>query len=66
MLNVSFRSTERQTPYLVDRLLPLGADRQAKDASRVLRMVDTVNQKSGEICRVVHVGVLGIFPSKVT
>ncbi|MCK9238277.1 MAG: replication protein [Thiopseudomonas sp.] len=41
--------------YLVDRLLPLGADRQAKDASRVLRMVDTVNQKSGEICRVVHV-----------
>ena len=43
--------------YLVDRLAFLGADRQAKDASRVLRLVNTVNQKSGEICRVVHVEV---------
>lgn len=41
--------------YLIDRLAHLGADRQAKDASRVLRVVQTVNEKSGEICRVVHV-----------
>src|SRR5690554_5341281 len=41
--------------YLIDRLLPLGADPQAKDASRVLRTVHTTNSKSGEICRVVHV-----------
>ncbi|BBL36033.1 hypothetical protein Nstercoris_02312 (plasmid) [Nitrosomonas stercoris] len=41
--------------YLIDRLSHLGADRQAKDASRVLRVVQTVNEKSGEICRVVHV-----------
>lgn len=41
--------------YLIDRLAALGADPQAKDASRVLRLVDTVNTKSGNICRVVHV-----------
>ena len=40
---------------LVDRLSHLGADPGARDASRVLRLVDTVNSKSGEICRVVHV-----------
>lgn len=41
--------------YLVDRLAHVGADPMAKDASRVLRTVETVNSKSGEICRVVHV-----------
>lgn len=41
--------------YLVDRLAGIGADPQAKDASRVLRLVETVNSKSGEACRVVHV-----------
>lgn len=41
--------------HLVDRLAALGADPAAKDASRVLRLVDTVNTKSGEICHVVHV-----------
>lgn len=41
--------------FLVDRLAALGADPAAKDASRVLRLVSTVNSKSGEICRVVHV-----------
>lgn len=41
--------------YLVDRLAGLGADPAAKDASRVLRLVNTVNSKSGEVCRVVHV-----------
>ncbi|EOI6747656.1 replication protein [Salmonella enterica subsp. enterica serovar Mbandaka] len=41
--------------YLIDRLAGLGADPQAKDASRVLRLVNTVNSKSGEVCRVVHV-----------
>lgn len=40
---------------LVDRLAELGADNQARDASRVLRLVDTVNTKSGNVCRVVHV-----------
>jgi hypothetical protein len=41
--------------FLVDRLAPLGADPGARDASRVLRVVSTVNTKSGEVCRVVHV-----------
>jgi hypothetical protein len=41
--------------YLVDRLEHVGADPMAKDASRVLRLVETVNSKSGEMCRVVHV-----------
>lgn len=41
--------------YLVDRLQAVGADAGAKDASRVLRVIKTVNSKSGEICRVVHV-----------
>ncbi len=40
---------------LVERLKELGSDQRAKDASRVLRLVDTVNTKSGEICRVTHV-----------
>lgn len=41
--------------YLVDRLALVGSDPMAKDASRVLRIVETVNSKSGEVCRVVHV-----------
>lgn len=41
--------------YLIDRLASLGADPVAKDASRVLRLVNTVNTKSGNVCRVVHV-----------
>ncbi|WP_241194737.1 replication protein [Pseudomonas synxantha] len=41
--------------YLVERLAHVGADPMAKDASRVLRTVETVNSKSGEVCRVVHV-----------
>lgn len=40
---------------LVDRLEEVGADAGARDASRVLRLVNTVNSKSGEVCRVVHV-----------
>jgi hypothetical protein len=39
----------------VDRLAHVGADPMAKDASRVLRTIQTVNSKSGEVCRVVHV-----------
>lgn len=41
--------------HLVDKLAELGADPAAKDASRVLRLVKTVNTKSGNVCRVVHV-----------
>lgn len=41
--------------YLIDRLKVVGADVGAKDASRVLRLVETVNSKSNQICRVVHV-----------
>jgi len=41
--------------YLVDKLRTLGADPAAKDASRVLRLVNTVNTKSGELCHVAHV-----------
>ena len=40
---------------LVERLGSLGSDIAAKDASRVLRLFETVNSKSGEICRVIHV-----------
>ena len=32
--------------YLIDRLRPVGADVAAKDASRVLRLVETVNSKA--------------------
>lgn len=41
--------------HLVSKLSSLGADPAAKDASRVLRLVNTVNTKSGNICRVVSV-----------
>jgi hypothetical protein len=40
---------------LVDALKDFGADQKAKDASRVLRLVKTVNTQSGEIVRVLHV-----------
>ena len=36
------------------RLAALGADANALDASRVLRLVKTVNSRSGEVVRVVH------------
>lgn len=39
---------------LCRRLQPLGADPRAKDVSRVLRLVRTVNSKSDQIVRVVH------------
>lgn len=41
--------------YLVDKLKVIGADPAARDASRVLRLVDTVNTKSGELVHVLHV-----------
>jgi len=40
---------------LGSRLEPLGADLRALDASRVLRLVGTVNSRSGEVVRLVHV-----------
>jgi len=40
---------------LVDIFRPFGADHQAKDASRVLRLMGTTNTKSGEIVRVLDV-----------
>lgn len=36
------------------RLLSIGADIRALDASRVLRLVGTVNSRSGEVVRIVH------------
>lgn len=39
---------------LNDKLQAFGADTKALDASRVLRLVQTVNTKSNEIVRVVH------------
>ena len=39
---------------LVDSFLPFGADTRAKDASRVLRLVNTVNSRTGEIVKVIH------------
>lgn len=40
---------------LVARLAPFGADPGARDASRLLRLVDTVNTRSGERVRVLWV-----------
>lgn len=40
--------------YLGDIFKDFGADVAARDASRVLRLVGSVNQKSGKRCRVVH------------
>lgn len=40
---------------LGQRLKPLGADAQARDASRVLRLVNTVNTRSGEMASVISV-----------
>jgi hypothetical protein len=37
---------------LVEKFLDIGADPAAKDASRVLRLVETVNTKSGEVVHV--------------
>lgn len=45
----------RAQSELVERLSKLGADQNAKDASRVLRLVQTTNTKNNEICRVVYV-----------
>ena len=42
---------------LVERLAQFGSDPQARDASRVLRVVGTVNQKNGQVCRVVSTNV---------
>lgn len=39
---------------LCQRLLPLGADTNARDASRVLRVVNTMHTKSENLVRVVH------------
>lgn len=38
---------------LVEKMQQYGADSQARDASRVLRLVNTFNTKSGQKCRVV-------------
>ena len=40
---------------LIDVFEPYGADPLAKDAARVLRLVQTVNTKSQQVCRVVWV-----------
>lgn len=41
--------------HLTDKLADAGADPAARDASRVLRVVETRNSKSGEQVQVVHV-----------
>lgn len=40
---------------LVKRLAHAGADPAARDISRILRVVQTTNSRSGEVCRVVHI-----------
>lgn len=47
---------------LVEALEPLGADRQARDASRVLRLVQSVHSGSGERVHVVDVQGVGLEP----
>lgn len=41
--------------YLYHQLKHLGADRQATDAARILRVPGTKNTKNGEVCKVVHI-----------
>jgi hypothetical protein len=48
---------------LIEALKPLGADANARDASRVLRLVDSVNSKSGERAQVVDVQGTGDMPT---
>ena len=48
-------SWNRVQAALVDRLSQFGADPKAKDVVRVLRVDRTVNTKSGEVVRVLHV-----------
>ena len=40
---------------VVTRLQAIGADMAARDASRVLRLVSTINGKSREVCRVTYI-----------
>lgn len=40
---------------LGSELEEFGSDPMARDAARVLRLVDTVNTKNGQLCQVVHV-----------
>lgn len=40
---------------LVNKLTELGADPKAKDASRILRLVETTNTKNGAVCYVAYV-----------
>lgn len=47
---------------LVEALAPLGADSQARDASRVLRLVQSVHSGSGERVHVVDVQGVGLEP----
>lgn len=47
---------------LVEALAPLGADSQARDASRVLRLVQSVHSGSGERVHVVDVQGSGLEP----
>jgi DNA-binding CsgD family transcriptional regulator len=47
---------------LVEALAPLGADGQARDASRVLRLVQSVHSGSGERVHVVDVQGIGLEP----
>ncbi len=49
---------------LVKMLNPFAADINAKDASRVLRVVRTINTKSGEIVRVVHLSGVPDCPAR--
>ena len=39
--------------HICNRFELFGADPKARDASRVLRLVDTVNSRSGETCRII-------------
>ena len=54
-----------QTQLALVRLLePFSSDMNAKDISRVLRLDRTVNTKSGERCRVVHVTGIEACPAR--
>jgi hypothetical protein len=47
------------------RLLPMGADLRALDASRVLRLVGSVNSRSGDIVRPLHLQRIPTYGSTI-
>ena len=51
----AFNTWQELQDFLYYKLKHLGADRQAIDGARVLRLPGTINSKNGETCEIVHI-----------